>query len=306
MLIEIRDVGKRYPGGHQALDGVSLTMDRGLYGLLGPNGAGKTTLMKILCTLLEPSSGQVTVEGRELGSDRQLVRERLGYLPQDWGAPRSARCTEVLDLVLRLRGLRSGSERKSEVQRLLGLVNLEGLGKRKVKTLSGGQLRRLGVAQALAGSPDLIVLDEPTVGLDPDERVSFRNLLTELGRGRTIVLSTHIVADVGTTCECIGVLDRGRVVFEGPPGEFAEKARGRVFEAAVDADMEDRVRTAGTVVATVPGAEGTIVRVVAERSSLPGGPDWQAVDPNLEDAYLAEVGEEALSELPPTVPGGVA
>jgi ABC-type multidrug transport system ATPase subunit len=296
MRIEFCDVGKRYPGGHQALDGVSLTVEKGLYGLLGPNGAGKTTLMKILCTLLEPTSGRVLVEGEELGRDRHLVRERLGYLPQEWGAPRSARCREVLDLVLRLRGMRGSKERQAETDRMLELVNLDGLAKRKVKTLSGGQLRRLGVAHALASSPQLIVLDEPTVGLDPDERVSFRNLLTDLGRERTILLSTHIVADVGTTCERIGVIDRGRVAYEGPPGDFAERARGRVFEAVVDPALEGAVREAGTVVSTIPAADGTIFRVVATAGSLPGGPDWQDVDPNLEDAYLAEVGEEALSD----------
>lgn len=298
MRVEISGVSKRYPGGHQALDGVSLTMDKGLFGLLGPNGAGKTTLMKIVCTLIEPSSGTIRVDGNALSDDRHVVRERLGYLPQDWGAPRSARCRELLDLVLKLRGLKSKPERETEIDRMLKLVNLDGLAKRKVKTLSGGQLRRLGVAHALAASPDLIVLDEPTVGLDPDERVSFRNLLTDLGRERTIVLSTHIVADVGTTCERIGVIDQGRVVYEGPPGDFAERARERVFEAIVTPMQEDAVRSVGTVVSTIPSAEGSIFRVVAERSTLPSECDWRAVDPNLEDAYLAEVGEGALADEP--------
>ncbi len=308
MRVEIQQLSKTYPGGHQALDGVSLTMDKGLFGLLGPNGAGKTTLMKIICTLLEPSSGSVLVDGEKLSEDRHLVRERLGYLPQDWGAPRSARCREVLDLVLRLRGLEDAKQRAAEGERLLAMVNLDELGKRKIKTLSGGQLRRLGVAQALAMSPELIVLDEPTVGLDPDERVAFRNLLTELGRERTIVLSTHIVADVGTTCERVGVIDRGRVTYEGAPGDFAERARERVFEAVVDLSQEDAVRAAGTVVSTVPTAEGSIFRVVAQRSALPGALDWKAVDPNLEDAYLAEVGEDALSDEPMSPPamGGAA
>jgi ABC-type multidrug transport system ATPase subunit len=296
MRVEISDVSMRYKGGHQALDGVSLTMDKGLFGLLGPNGAGKTTLMKIVCTLLEPTGGRILIDGKDLSGDRHFVRERLGYLPQDWGAPRSARCREVLDLVLKLRGMSSSADRAAEIEKILTLVHLSSLAKRKVKTLSGGQLRRLGVAQALAASPDLIVLDEPTVGLDPNERVSFRNLLTELGRERTIILSTHIVADVGTTCERVGVIDRGTVAFEGPPNEFAERARERVFEAVVDPLREDEVRAAGTVVSTIPSAEGSIFRVVAERSSLPGGCDWQAVDPNLEDAYLAEVGEEALAD----------
>ena len=297
MLLEIRNVTKRYPKGQQALQDVSLTMKRGLFGLLGPNGAGKTTLMKILCTLLEPTSGSVKVDGAELAADRDLVRRRLGYLPQDWGAPRTARCGEVLDLVLRLRGQADGKARSREIDELLAQVNLVGQRKKKVRTLSGGMLRRLGVAHALAGSPELLVLDEPTVGLDPDERVEFRNLLSELGAERTIVLSTHVVADVGNTCESVGVLDGGRVVFEGAPSEFAARARGRVFEAVVPTDREAEVRNASTVVSTVPGAEGTIFRVVAEKSSLPGTLEWTAVEPTLEDAYLAEVGEEALEAL---------
>jgi ABC-type multidrug transport system ATPase subunit len=306
MRVEIRGVGKRYAGGQQALDGVSLTIERGLFGLLGPNGAGKTTLMKITCTLLEPTAGTVLVDGRELGRDRQFVRERLGYLPQDWGAPRSARCGEVLDLVLRLRGMSSGTQRRAEVERLLGLVHLAGHAKTKVKALSGGMLRRLGVGHALAGSPELIVLDEPTVGLDPEERVAFRELLSDLGRDRTIVLSTHIVADVGNTCERIGVIDRGRVAFEGPPAEFVERARGRVFEAHVPPELEDAAAAAALVVATVPAAEGPLLRVVGERAALPSGPDWQPVEPNLEDAYLSEVGAAALDGEPLAAAGGAA
>jgi ABC-type multidrug transport system ATPase subunit len=285
MRLELREVTKTYRGGVQALDGVSLAVDRGLHGLLGPNGAGKSTLMKIACTLLAPTRGTVLVDGADLSEDRGRVRERLGYLGQEWGAPRIARCAEVVDLVLRLRRKMDAAARKKEVERLLGLVGLEALSARKVKALSGGQLRRLGVAQALAGDPELIVMDEPTVGLDPDERVEFRALLQHLGRERTIVLSTHVVADVGNTCGRVSVLSRGRVVFDGTPEQLVATARGKVFDVAVTADVEQaiRERLGAAVVGSLPTASGASLRV---HGDVPRGLAATPAEPSLEDAYL--------------------
>ena len=283
MRIEIRGLSKVHPGGVNALSGVDMTIERGLHGLLGPNGAGKTTLMRIACTLLEPTSGSILVDGRPLEEDRGSLRRRLGYLGQEWGAPRSARCSEVLDLVLRLRGVLAPGQRAKEIERLLGIVGLTSMARRKVSTLSGGMQRRLGVAQALAGDPELIVMDEPTVGLDPDERVDLRNLLSWLGRERTILLSTHIVADVGTTCGSVTVLSRGRVVFEGAPEALAETARGRVFEVLADRATEDRLRETATVVASIPTAAGARVRIIG---AAPPGVASEPAEPNLEDAYL--------------------
>jgi ABC-type multidrug transport system ATPase subunit len=297
MRLEIRDVTKTYGGGRAALAGVSINVDRGLHGLLGPNGAGKTTLMKIVATLLQPSSGRVLADGADVLADRTLVRHRLGYLGQEWGAPRNARCSEIVDLVLRLRGVHDGASRRAEVRRLLGLVGLADLAARKVKTLSGGMMRRLGVAQALAGDPEVIIMDEPTVGLDPHERVEFRQLLTHLGRERTIILSTHVVADVGTTCERVTVLDRGRVQYDGAPREFAAKANGKVFEVVVaDQALEARLREAMTVVATAPTAAGHRFRVVGDPLR---GVELVPVEPNLEDAYLLLVGVAGAEGLEP-------
>ena len=284
MRIELVGLTKVHPGGVTALSGVDLTIERGLQGLLGPNGAGKSTLMKITCTLLAQTSGSIRVDGVDLETDRDArrgLRERLGYLGQEWGAPRSARCWEVLDLVLALRGVEK-SRRPAEIARLLDVVGLTSARDRKVKQLSGGMLRRLGVAQALAGDPELIVMDEPTVGLDPDERVHFRNMLTSLGQERTILLSTHIVADVGNTCSRVSVLAKGKILFDGAPGDLAALARGHVWEVEAGREREERIRLESTVASAVPLANGARLRVVGARP----GPDAEEVEPTLEDAYL--------------------
>ena len=286
MRIEIRDLTKVHPGRVVALSGVSLCIDKGLHGLLGPNGAGKTTLMKVLCTLSPPSSGTILVDGLPIAEQRGRLRANLGYLGQEWGAPRAARCGEVLDLMLRLRGVDDAKRRDAEVDRLLALVGLGEHRKAKVKTLSGGMVRRLGVAQALAGDPELIVMDEPTVGLDPDERVEFRNLLSYLGRERTILLSTHVVADVGTTCGQVTVLSQGKVVFDGTPDALRSLAAGQVFETVATPEREAHLRSTMTVVSAVPLADGARLRLVG---SPPNGETLEPVEPGLEDAYLVLV-----------------
>ena len=286
MRIEISDLTKVHPGGVTALSGVSLQIDQGLHGLLGPNGAGKTTLMKVLCTLSPPTAGTILVEGQPLSEQRGFLRKSLGYLGQEWGAPRSARCGEVLDLVLRLRGVDEPKRRDAQIDHLLALVGLSSHRKAKIKTLSGGMVRRLGVAQALAGDPELIVMDEPTVGLDPDERVEFRNLLSHLGRERTILLSTHVVADVGTTCGRVTVLSAGRVAFDGTPDALRAIAAGQVFETVATAEREARLRSSMTVVSAVPLADGARLRLVGRP---PDGESLDPVEAGLEDAYLVLV-----------------
>ena len=287
MRIDIQDVSKVFPNGFRALSGVTFSIERGLHGLLGPNGAGKTTLMRILCTLLEPSSGRVEVDGEDLAADHGPLRRKLGYLGQEWDAPRTARCAEVLDLTLRLRGVHDGRRRKEDIERLLSLVGLQSSAGSKVKTLSGGMIRRLGVAQALAADPEVIVMDEPTVGLDPDERVEFRTLLSHLGRERTILLSTHIVADVGNTCSRVSVLSKGELQFDGSPSDLAARARGQVFECVVSpADEEALLASVAGVVSSTPVPEGARTRTIGRP------PDRfrpVEVEPNLEDAYLTLV-----------------
>ncbi len=231
--IDILGLRHTYAGGHTALDGVDLTFGTGVFGLLGPNGAGKSTLMRIVCTLLAPSEGRVNVCGYDVRRDQQAIRGLIGYLPQQFGAWRLHRVEEVLDTLARLSGMSDSKRRRARVAEVLDQVGLSEVAHRKVKKLSGGMVRRLGVAQALVHEPRVLVVDEPTVGLDPQERIRFRQLMSGLGRDRTILLSTHIVADLGAGCRELALLDAGRVVFHGSPSELLGRAAGRVFEVTV-------------------------------------------------------------------------
>jgi ABC-type multidrug transport system ATPase subunit len=285
--ISIRGVRHIYPGGKLALDGVDLEIGTGLFGLLGPNGAGKSTLMKIVCTLLQPTAGSVSVLGHDTVKDRQALRARLGYLPQEFSAWRLLCCDEVLDTFARLAGISNKSDREHKVAKALADVGLTAVADRKVKTLSGGMVRRLGVAQALVHDPTVLVVDEPTVGLDPEERLRFRGLMANLSTTRVIVLSTHIVADLGGTCRDLALIDNGKVVFRGAPAELTRYAEGRVFEAVLGKAAADQLDPARfEVVSRVPEGVGVRVRVVsAQGSSLPHAEP--VAEPTLEEAYLA-------------------
>jgi len=276
--IRIESVSKRYPKGTQALSAVSLDIGPGLFGLLGPNGAGKSTLMRIICTLLEPTEGRVQVCGFDTVRQRAQVRRVIGYLPQEYGAWRLQRVEEVLDTLARLSGLGGRARRRARVEEVLASVGLEKVASRKVKKLSGGMLRRLGVAQALLADPPVLVVDEPTVGLDPEERIRFRQLMAGLGRERVILLSTHIVADLGAGCGQVALLDRGEIVFQGSPARLVAAAKGRVFEVeprqAAAEGLEEVSRSA------------SVARVVLVSGAPPAGAR-EVSEPTLEEAYLA-------------------
>ena len=284
-VIETQGLGHTYKGGHTALDGVDLKLGKGLFGLLGPNGAGKSTLMRIICTLLVPSRGTVTVFGHDVTRNRREVRERLGYLPQEFGAWRLHRVEEVLDTLARLSGLADKKRRRERVAETLEQVGLDQVADRKVKKLSGGMVRRLGVAQALVHEPPVLVVDEPTVGLDPEERMRFRQMMARLGRDRTILLSTHVVADLGGGCQMMALLDRGEVVFQGSPDDLLRPAVGRVFEIEVSASAADQLEANYEIVSRSATPQGVTLRGVAAN----GLPDGAAAveSPNLEEAYLA-------------------
>ena len=284
-VIETQGLGHTYKGGHTALDGVDLTLGKGLFGLLGPNGAGKSTLMRIICTLLVPSRGTATVFGHDVTRNRREVRERLGYLPQEFGAWRQHRVEEVLDTLARLSGLADKKHRRQRVAETLEQVGLDQVADRKVKKLSGGMVRRLGVAQALVHEPPVLVVDEPTVGLDPEERMRFRQMMARLGRERTILLSTHVVADLGGGCQMMALLDRGQVVFQGSPDDLLRPAVGRVFEIEVSASAADQLEANYEIVSRSATPQGVTLRGVAAN----GLPDGAAAveSPNLEEAYLA-------------------
>lgn len=292
--IEAEGLGHTYKGGHVALDGVDLALGTGLFGLLGPNGAGKSTLMRIICTLLVPSRGSVRVCGHDVTRQRREVRGLIGYLPQEFGAWRSHRAEEVLDTLARLSGMAEKKERRRRVAETLELVGLAEVADRKVKKLSGGMVRRLGVAQALVHEPQVLIVDEPTVGLDPEERMRFRQMMAKLGQDRTILLSTHIVADLGGGCKEIALLDGGKVVFQGSPDDILEHAAGRVFELETDAATAERVEGDYEIVSRSGVGDRILLRGVAA-NGLPEGATV-AQTPTLEEAYLAFMAARGRSD----------
>ncbi len=284
--IVVRGVRHVYKGNTVALDGVDLEIGTGLFGLLGPNGAGKSTLMRIVCTLLVPTAGTVTVGGHDVVGDRQSVRAMIGYLPQEFGGWRLQRVEEVLDTLALLSGLAARSVRKKRVREVLEQVGLQDVADRKVKKLSGGMVRRLGVAQALVHAPQVLVVDEPTVGLDPEERLRFRKLMAELGQDRVILLSTHIVADLGSGCRELALIDAGKIVYRGSPARLVEQARGMVFERVIGVGQEEQLGEGVEVVSRTPEGVGVRVRAVASPDRIPTSAE--IIDaPSLEEGYLA-------------------
>ncbi len=293
--ISVQGLRHVYKGGTVALDGVDLSIGTGLFGLLGPNGAGKSTLMKIMCTLLVPTEGTVTVGGHDVVKERQAVRAMLGYLPQEFGAWRLHRVEEVLDTLALLSGMREKAARRNRVRAVLEQVGLHDVADRKVKKLSGGMVRRLGVAQALVHEPPVLVVDEPTVGLDPEERLRFRKLMASLGQDRTIVLSTHIVGDLGSSCGDMALIDTGKIVFRGSPADLMEHAKGKVFEVEVDPATEQRMAEKMEIVSRTRGATTSRIRAVTVDGAPPDG---AAVvqSPTLEEAYLAFMAARGRAE----------
>ena len=270
-----------YKGGTVALDGVDLEIGTGLFGLLGPNGAGKSTLMRIMCTLIEPTAGSVMVGGHDVVKERRAVRALVGYLPQEFGAWRLHRVEEVLDTLARLSGITDRVTRAERVRQALEQVGLDAVADRKVKKLSGGMVRRLGVAQSLVHEPQVIVVDEPTVGLDPEERLRFRQLMASLGQDRTIVLSTHIVADLGSGCRNLALIDAGKIVFRGGPADLVGRARGTVFQIE-----ESRLGTGFEVVSRMREGSQVRVRAVCKAGAVPEGAEL-VDNATLEEAYLS-------------------
>lgn len=284
MDIQIRDLKMRYRGGKLALDGISLDIGNGMFGLLGPNGAGKTSLIKILATLLKPTAGSIRVDGRDLEKNRKQIRKQIGYLPQEFTSFPKLTAREFLDYVARLKGLKPRKSRAAQVDAVLESVGLSDARDRRADKLSGGMKRRLGIAQSLIGGPKFLIIDEPTVGLDPEERVRFRNLLSDLSREeKVILLSTHIVGDISSTCARIALLDEGKVVFAGPPGELVERTRGKVWKVDARPEEMDTVKTRYPVVSSIPSVAGYELRLVAD--AVPDRPA-SPVEPNLEDAYV--------------------
>ena len=286
MRLVLEKVGKQYQGGLWALRDFSLELVPGILGLLGPNGAGKSTLMKILATITRPSEGRVTWDGVDVHARPDALRAVLGYLPQDFGVYPHLNAIEFLDYLGAVRGL-SGARRRTRIPEVLAIVNLAEAARRPLGDYSGGMRQRIGIAQALLHEPRLLIVDEPTVGLDPEERVRFRNLLSDLAHERIVLLSTHIVSDLESTAEHIALMDRGRLLACATAEELIAQTEGRVWEWTVAAEALPALKQAMRVSGAVRRADGVRVRVVAETRPTP---EAQPAAPTLEDAYLARVG----------------
>jgi ABC-type multidrug transport system ATPase subunit len=282
MQLSIEDVSKRYRSGVQALRDLTLTIQPGVLGLLGPNGAGKSTLMRILATITRPDQGRVLWDGQDIAKDPDTLRRVLGYLPQDFGVYPKLNAIEFLDYLAAVRGIDATSARK-RIDALLSLVNLSEAARRPLGGYSAGMRQRVGIAQALLNDPQLLIVDEPTAGLDPEERVRFRNLLSELSGERIVILSTHIVADVEAVATEIVLLARGAVVASGNPETLLARVSGKVWEVVVPSAEIREFRETHVISNAAHRADGVHARVVSESAPAAGARPLEAT---LEDAYL--------------------
>ena len=284
MELKIQNVSMTYPSGKQALKGLNLDLKSpSLIGLLGPNGAGKSTLMKLLVAALQPTGGAIRVDGEPLLRRERALKARLGYLPQDFGLYDELTVTQFLDYMGALKGLRDS---RAAIQSAIEEVHLEEKARAKIRTLSGGQRQRVGIAQALLGDPPFLIFDEPTVGLDPEERIHFRNLFSRTAQDRLVLLSTHIIEDVQSVCDRLVVIDHGKILFTGTPEQLIESAAGHV---GVFWEKDEKQEQGLHITARVNTSQGVRCRAVADK--LP--PYAQAEEPTLEDAYLYLISREA-------------
>ncbi|MFF0292556.1 ABC transporter ATP-binding protein [Kitasatospora sp. NPDC004614] len=285
LTIELAGIGKEYRGGKRALDSLTLTLRPGLTGLLGPNGAGKSSLMRILATVTRPTRGHYRYRGADALAQPDRVRRELGYLPQDFGVYPNLTAREFLGYLAAAKGLSARSAR-TRIDQLIELVNLTEAVRRPLRGYSGGMLRRVGIAQALLADPRVLVVDEPTAGLDPEERVRLRNLLGELAADRIVLLSTHIVSDVEASAADLAVLAHGRLLRRGTPDQLLRELDGQVWEAVVAPSEVPAVQARHQVGRTVRTTDGVRLRVLA---GYPPTPDAVPAMPDLEDVYLAAV-----------------
>jgi ABC-type multidrug transport system ATPase subunit len=284
MELLIRGVSKTYPNGVQALKDVTLTIPAGMYGLLGPNGAGKSTLMRILATLQEADTGSIRLGGTDVFRQKDEVRKTLGYLPQEFGVYPNVNAEALLDHFALLKGIANRGDRREVVEALLRQVNLWEVRKQKLGGYSGGMRQRFGVAVALLGNPKLMIVDEPTAGLDPAERVRFLNLLSELGENSVVLLSTHIVDDVSELCTRMAIIDHGEILLEAEPLRAVADLRGRIWRRVIAKSELDALQREHAVISTKLLAGRTVVRVYGDASP---GADFEAAEPDLEDVYFS-------------------
>ncbi|WP_020567791.1 ABC transporter ATP-binding protein [Neolewinella persica] len=294
MELRIENLNKTYGNGVHAINNCNLTIDQGMYGLLGPNGAGKSSLMRTIATLQEADSGSITLGDIDVLNDKDAVRRILGYLPQEFGVYPKVSAENMLDHVAGLKGINNRKERKELVGALLNRVNLYDKRKSNLGTFSGGMKQRFGIAQALLGNPKLIIVDEPTAGLDPTERNRFHNLLSEIGENTIVILSTHIVEDVTNLCNDMAIICLGQVITTGHPAELVKEVQGSVWSKSINkADLQAHME-AFRVISTRLKAGKTEIHVFSENQ-----PDssFAAVNADLEDVYFTRIGERMELEL---------
>jgi ABC-2 type transport system ATP-binding protein len=277
-----------YPNGVKALDDVSLTIPRGMYGLLGPNGAGKSTLMRTIATLQAPTSGTITFDGIDVIKDPEALRRTLGYLPQDFGVYPRVSAYDLLDHMAVLKGISGAKARRETVEYLLNQTNLWDVRKKALAGYSGGMRQRFGIAQALIGDPSLIIVDEPTAGLDPEERNRFLNLLAEIGENVVVILSTHIVEDVADLCPAMAIISGGRIVREGGPVALIDELKGRVWTKTIGKAELEAFRAQYRVISTRLFAGRTVVHVLADGDP---GAGFTQVNGGLEDVYFSTLSD---------------
>jgi len=280
--LEIDNLGKVYKGKVWGLRDFTLSVGSGVLGLLGPNGAGKSTLMRILATVTKPTQGNATWNGTDVATSPDEVRRILGYLPQDFGIYPNLNAVEFLTYLAAARGI-AGKSARTRINQLLELVNLVDARKRRLGSLSGGMKQRVGIAQALLNDPKLLIVDEPTAGLDPEERIRFRNLLSELSGDRTVILSSHIVSDVESTATSIAIINKGRLLVHAAPEELLRSVEGKVWEVVITSSELTELKQTHVVGSTTRNGEGVRVRVVGDCAP---GAKAQQLKPTLEDAYL--------------------
>jgi ABC-2 type transport system ATP-binding protein len=286
MQLVIRDLSKRYANGVQAINRVSLTIPAGMFGLLGPNGAGKSTLMRTLATLQSADSGSATLGEIDILHEPSKVRAVLGYLPQDFGVYPKVSAQDLLDHFARLKGLVDSRSRRETVEALLRRVNLYDVRKRKLGGFSGGMRQRFGIAQAMLGNPKLLIVDEPTAGLDPEERVRFHNLLADIAADVVVILSTHIVSDVADLCSNLAIIDHGKVLLTGEPDRLVAAVQGRIWRRAATKSEAEALKAQVSVVSTRLQAGRTIVRAYSNASP---GAGFELVEADLEDVYFCAI-----------------
>jgi ABC-2 type transport system ATP-binding protein len=288
-VLSIQNLAKTYSGGVRALRGVSLDIPPGMFGLIGPNGAGKSTLMKILATLLDPDTGTATLDGLDLIADKDASRRLLGYLPQEFGVYPKMSAIDLLSHLAVMKGITKGGERKEVVERLLQQTNLWEVRKKALGGYSGGMKQRFGIAQALLANPKLIIVDEPTAGLDPAERNRFLNLLSAIGRNVVVILSTHIVADVRELCSRMAIISSGELILEGVPAQAIEALKGRVWSKVVPTDSErEEIEKALPMISMHRVGGLNEVRVYSETSL---GDGFLPVEADLEDVYFRQLSQ---------------